>query len=137
MIEKPTPDVLTLITTSYDVSVSRNPFSKAEMRQFGASGNQCIWDYREPTGKREIFLRSQITKSFCFRHFNFKRKSSLKIIFQEIWDFLGSQEIPGISIGISFRGIGYPSNLLPLVPKAHKIWSINNVEVEGSFYWVL
>ena len=135
MIEKPTHEVLTLSTTSYDVSVSRNLFSMAEMPQFGASGNQCIWDYREPTGKREIFLRSQITKSFCFRHFNFKRKGSLKIIFQEIWDFLGSQEIPGISIEISFRGIG--SNLLPLVPKAHKIWSINNVEVEGSFYWVL
>ena len=50
MIEKPTLDVLTLSTTSYDVSIPRNFFSKAEMRQFGAGENQRIWDCREPTG---------------------------------------------------------------------------------------
>ena len=50
MIEKPRHDLLTLTTTFYDASVSRNFFSKAEMRQFGASGNQHIWDCREPTG---------------------------------------------------------------------------------------
>ena len=33
-----------------DVSVLCNLFSKTEMRQFGASGNQRIWDCREPTG---------------------------------------------------------------------------------------
>ena len=32
MIEKPRPDLLTLTTTFYDASVSRNLFSKAEMR---------------------------------------------------------------------------------------------------------
>ena len=40
MIVKPWPDVLTLSTTFYDLSVSRNLFSKTEMRQSGASGNQ-------------------------------------------------------------------------------------------------
>ena len=39
MIEKPRPDLLTLSKTLYDLSVSRNLFSKAEMRQFGASGS--------------------------------------------------------------------------------------------------
>ena len=34
------PDLLTLPTTFYDVSVLCNIFSKAEMRQFGPSGNQ-------------------------------------------------------------------------------------------------
>ena len=42
MIEKPTPDVLTLSTTFYDVSVSRNLFAKAEMRLFGASGTDGL-----------------------------------------------------------------------------------------------
>ena len=37
MIEKPTLDVLTQPATFYDLSVSRNLFAKAEMRQFGAS----------------------------------------------------------------------------------------------------
>ena len=39
-----------LPTTFYDVSVLCNLFSKTEMRQFGASGNQRIWDCQEPTG---------------------------------------------------------------------------------------
>ena len=38
MIEKPRPDLLTLSTTFYDLSVSRNLFSKAKIRQFGESG---------------------------------------------------------------------------------------------------
>ena len=37
-----TLDLLTLSTTFYDVSVLCNLFLKAEMRQFGASGNQRI-----------------------------------------------------------------------------------------------
>ena len=40
MIEKPRPDILTLSTTFYDLSVTRNLFSKCEMRQFGASGTE-------------------------------------------------------------------------------------------------
>ena len=44
--EKTTPDLLTPSTTFYDVSVSCNIFSKAEMRQFGASGNHRIKDCR-------------------------------------------------------------------------------------------
>ena len=39
---KPRPDLLTVSTTFYDLSVSRNRFSKAEMRQFGASGTEGL-----------------------------------------------------------------------------------------------
>ena len=35
---KTTPDVLTLSASFYDLPVSRNLFSKAELRQFGSSG---------------------------------------------------------------------------------------------------
>ena len=42
MISKRTPDVLTLFASFYDLSVSHNLFSKAETRDFGASGNQRI-----------------------------------------------------------------------------------------------
>ena len=38
------PDRWTLSPTFYDLSVSWNLFSKAGMRQFGAIGNQRIWD---------------------------------------------------------------------------------------------
>ena len=52
MIEKTTPDLLTLLTTFYEVSVSFNRFSKTEMRQFGASGTDGLTNiffiYREP-----------------------------------------------------------------------------------------
>ena len=40
MIEKPWPDLLTLSSTLYDLSVSHNLFLKAEMRQLGALGNE-------------------------------------------------------------------------------------------------
>ena len=42
MIEKPRPVLLTQPTEFYDLSVSRNLFSKAEMRQFGASGTEGL-----------------------------------------------------------------------------------------------
>ena len=42
MIEKGTPDYLTLPMLFYDVSVSNNRFSKTEMRQFGASGTDRL-----------------------------------------------------------------------------------------------
>ena len=42
MIEKLQPDLLTLSTTFYDGSVSRNLFLKSEMRQFGASGTEGL-----------------------------------------------------------------------------------------------
>ena len=38
--EKSTPEILTLYTTFYDLSVPRNLFSKTEMRQFGALGTE-------------------------------------------------------------------------------------------------
>ena len=44
---KTAADPLTLSTTFDDFSVSRNLFSKAEMRQLGANGNQRIWYCRE------------------------------------------------------------------------------------------
>ena len=50
MIEKPQPDLLTQLTTFYDLSVSCNLFWKDEMRRLGASGSPRIWDCREPTG---------------------------------------------------------------------------------------
>ena len=42
MIEKLWPDFLTLSTTFYHLLVSRNLFSKAEIRQFGTSGTEGI-----------------------------------------------------------------------------------------------
>ena len=42
MIEKRWPDVLTLSKTFYDLSVSRNLPSMAEMRRFGASGGDGL-----------------------------------------------------------------------------------------------
>ena len=39
---KPRPDLLTLFTTFYDLSVSCNLFPKAEMHQFRAGGRQRI-----------------------------------------------------------------------------------------------
>ena len=50
IIEKTLPDLLTLSRTFNDLSVACNLFSNAEMRQFGGSGDQRIWDCREPTG---------------------------------------------------------------------------------------
>ena len=54
MIAKRTPDLLTTLQTIYDFLVSCNLFSKAEMRQYDASGNRWvnrIWDCRESMGK--------------------------------------------------------------------------------------
>ena len=45
MIGKPRPDLLTLSTTFYDLSVSRNLFSKAEIRQFGESVTEGLNPY--------------------------------------------------------------------------------------------
>ena len=42
MIKKRRRDVSTLLTTFYDRAVSRNLFSKAEMRQFGAAGTERL-----------------------------------------------------------------------------------------------
>ena len=42
MIEKWTPELLTLFMTFYDVSVLCNRFSSTEMRQFGASGTDGL-----------------------------------------------------------------------------------------------
>ena len=57
MIEK--PDALTLFSTFYDLSVSCDLFSKAEMRQFGASGNQ-----HETVGNRQV---KKWKLTFCFQ----------------------------------------------------------------------
>ena len=42
MIEKRKPDVLTISTTFYYPIVSRDFFSKAEMRQFSKAGNEWL-----------------------------------------------------------------------------------------------
>ena len=42
MIEKWTPKFLTLFTTFYDLSVLRNLFSNAEIRQFGGSRTEGL-----------------------------------------------------------------------------------------------
>ena len=69
--KKPWPDVLTLSTTFYDVSVSWNLFSKAEMRRFGASGTKgfilttfwitlcALWSHK----MRRNFHGSRVQKS--------------------------------------------------------------------------
>ena len=44
IIAKPPPDVVTLSTTFYDLSVSHNLFSKAEMGQFGAARTDGLID---------------------------------------------------------------------------------------------
>ena len=49
MIEKPRPDLLTLCTTFYDLSVSRNFFSKAKIRQFGESGTEGLKEQNKLT----------------------------------------------------------------------------------------
>ena len=54
MIQKPRPDLLTLSTTFYDLSVSCNIFSKAEMRQFGASGTQGLTYTRRVKGVQAV-----------------------------------------------------------------------------------
>ena len=42
IIEKPRPDHLTLSTTFYDLSGSRNLYAKTEMRQVGESGTDGL-----------------------------------------------------------------------------------------------
>ena len=42
MMEKPQPDLSTLSTTFFDLSFSRNLFSKTEMRQFDAVGAEGL-----------------------------------------------------------------------------------------------
>ena len=70
IIGKPRYDLLTLSTTFYDFSVSRNLSSKPEMRQIGASGNQLTWDCRKPTGLGlKIILLSEGKFGFLFERF--------------------------------------------------------------------
>ena len=60
MIEKLRPDVLTLSPIFYDLSVSLNLFSKAEMRQFGANGKQPIsYGPYETTNNMKSLLKGQ------------------------------------------------------------------------------
>ena len=46
MIEKPRPELLTLSTKFYDLSVSHNLFSKAKIRQFGEWGSEGLTSLR-------------------------------------------------------------------------------------------
>ena len=54
MIEKRTPDLLTPSTIFYDVLVSCNRFSKAEMRQFGAAGSYGLKRKNWPTAVIQV-----------------------------------------------------------------------------------
>ena len=57
-----TPEILTLSSTFYDLSDSRNLFSKAEMRQFGATGTEGLKKHRtllEGDYKAKRFLDKQ------------------------------------------------------------------------------
>ena len=60
MIEKRTPKVLKLFTTFYDLSVSRNLFSTAKMRQFRAAGAEGVIYFFKSSVKvlKEIFIFS-------------------------------------------------------------------------------
>ena len=83
MIEKWMPDLLTPSTTFYDVSVLWNLFSKAGMRQFGASGSQRICDCcNRPVNdkfKSEIARIEQITSDLN------KDSERLKKEFDAFW----------------------------------------------------
>ena len=68
MIEKPQPDLLTLSTTFYELSVSRNLFSKAEIRQFGESGTEGLINEKSQFCEKQKFeTSSKITKKI-FKH---------------------------------------------------------------------
>ena len=81
MIEKPRPELLTLTTTFYDATVSRNLFSKAEMRQFGASGTEGLNTNFTDKGKNfgltnhdELYNPKNENKEYSTRmFFNLKR----------------------------------------------------------------
>ena len=60
MIEKRWPDILALAITLYDLSVSRNLFSKDEMRQFGATGTEGLTLNGNYTTKLIIKTNSKI-----------------------------------------------------------------------------
>ena len=53
MIEKPRPDLFTLFIIFYDLSVSHNLFSKAILRQFGASGTHAY----DTVGNRRVKIK--------------------------------------------------------------------------------
>ena len=98
MIEKPTPDVLTLSTTFYDASVSRNLFAKAELRQFCASGtdglkksNSCL-DFQK---KKQI----NFPRLFIFHRGIFDEKEFILIAFW--FQVLGSCVLATSLLGIS------------------------------------
>ena len=63
MIGKPRPDLLTLSTTFYDLAVSRNPLSKAEMRQFDVSGTVLLNDASQIILQHNDFTEIAITRA--------------------------------------------------------------------------
>ena len=85
MIEKWTPDLLTLPTTFYDVSVLCNRFSKTEMRQFGASTIHGLSDFRLFNVTSSVF--HLIFFSLFFLAF-LKTESNCEVCFTETIFFL-------------------------------------------------
>ena len=83
MIEKPRSDVLTLSTTYYDLSISHNLLSMAEIRHFGASG----------TGGWFINLYFHFIFDFC-QHY----KVSPLIIYTDTLGRGGKQEQCALSL---------------------------------------
>ena len=65
MREKWTPDLLTLPTTYYDVSVSCNRFSKTEIHQFDASGTDALSQSQILGEKRAPGIKNEKKTSNC------------------------------------------------------------------------
>ena len=92
MIEKWTPDLLTLSTISYDFSVLCNLFSNAEMRQLSASGTN---GWKTPNNQTlEVtfiyYIESYIT-CFFFIFFRWTYLSNLSHR-DSLWRFLQNNE---------------------------------------------
>ena len=66
IIEKPRPDVLTPFTTFYDVSVSSNCFSRAKLRQFGASGTARLRSNHLNPDRYGLFLYQSEVRQAIF-----------------------------------------------------------------------
>ena len=88
MLEKLWRDLLTLSTTFYDLSVSRNLFSKADMRQFGAS----VTDGLNSEFSLLIFKHFQISSDI---------KSQIKILYHSI-----------VAVGQRWYSFGWESQTL-------------------------
>ena len=91
MIEKPKPDVLTLSTAFYDLSVSRNLFAKVEMPQFSASGTEGLKIKKKSLQKLESIPSRIKAKGIAVDQLissNIKRSRARVAIEDFLWDIV-------------------------------------------------